>query len=117
MVKRELGIAYFVFGKGRFHSLERGSLAKNNPKLEWIKISAIQPLGLWNLCTWTLEFSQNMGWEMGLETLILRTLLVRSALPNFFSKNNCFAVLPRRVRKEGPLSYIMSAIHITSQKR
>ena len=46
---------------------------KNNRKLEWlykIKVSARQLP--WHLCTCTMGFSQNLGWEMRVGPLLPR---------------------------------------------
>ena len=50
------GIPYFVLEEGRFHAL--GLILRFRER---------QPLGLWELCIWTIRFSQNSGWQIGIE--------------------------------------------------
>ena len=54
--KMGAGIPYFVLEEGRFHGL--GLI---------LRFGERQPLGLWELCIWTIRFSQNSGWQTGIE--------------------------------------------------
>ena len=72
--KMGTGICLFKAGKMGFHALGMGftsnkTLGNGNE----IKIWAGQPLGRWNLCSWTLGFSQIWAgwweWELPFKTL------------------------------------------------
>jgi hypothetical protein len=65
--KMGTGICLFLGWKMGFHALGLGFISiKTIENGNGIKIWAGQPQRWWDLCSGTMGFSQNLGWEMGI---------------------------------------------------
>jgi hypothetical protein len=85
-------------GKMGFHALGLGFISnKTIEKGNGIKIWAGQPLRWWDLCSGTMGFSQNLGWEMGIRPPpLFRTLLIRWRFYLFLKTENSRRVVESR---------------------
>ena len=99
-----MGTKIYLFSAGKmgFHSLGLGNYQpKNNSKSgNGIKIWAGQPLRRWDLCSWPLGFSWNLGWEIGKRTPLeysrktsafgtLGSLVLKQFFCRRYAKANC----------------------------